>query len=200
MRLFSVVVAVALWWTLILASVWGAWAEAQRSESLICLNCGAPLEIVPPEPDVVVAPVLTPLACPVCGSTVLEVGSTGYSLRVVAEEEPLIPEGCYHPPPPYGCHGGSPKHIWDYHTRDMRAVQKLRIAEGDCLRCHHSREDLWPLYEKHYKSWYWYEREKAKQAEQEQSWTFRLPEPHPMVLVGLAGWALVTGVAWLMRR
>jgi len=187
-----------LFYTLIFASVWGAWAEAEQPEPLICLNCGALLEVVPPEPDVVVAPVLTSLACPVCGSTVLEVGSTGYSLRVVAEEEPLIPEGCYHPPPPYGCHGGSPKHIWDYHTRDKPIIQKLGIAEGDCLYCH-GREDLRRLYEEHYKSWYWYEREKAKQAEQERSWV-QIPPSSPVVLVGLASWALVTGVAWLMRR
>jgi len=79
----------------------------------------------------------------------------------------------------------------------MRAIEKLRIAEGDCLRCHHSREDLWQLYMQHYKSWYWYEREKAKQAEQELPQTFRLS---PMALVGLAGWAVVAGVALLTSK
>jgi len=123
------------------------------------------------------------------------VGSTGYSLRV-AEGEPL-PEGCYSPPPPYGCHGGSPKHIWDYHTRDKPAVQKLGIAEGDCLYCH-SREDLWRLYEEHYKSWYWYEREKAKQAEEQLGWV--LPSLSPLVSLTLVNGVLVAGLVVFVAK
>jgi len=196
MKLLSVIAVLLLFYTIILASVWTAWAE----EELTCPACGAALELIPPSPEAVVAPVLTSLACPVCGSAVLEVGSTGYDLRVVAE--PLIPEGCYSPEPPYGCHGGSFLALWHQHTYDMRAIQKLGIAEGDCLRCHVTQEELDQLCEQHpFGSWRFYE--KAKQLEQrraaEQPWA-RIPTLSPWVALTLAGWIMVAGVAVLAKK
>jgi len=162
-----------------------AGAFAQEAEELICPACGAVLELIPPPPEAVVAPVLTSLACPVCGSAVLEVGSTGYNLRVMAE--PLIPEGCYSPEPPYGCHGGSFSALWHQHTYDMRAIQKLGIAEGDCLRCHVTQEELERLCEEHpFGSWRWYEKAKQLEKQAEQPWV-RIPSLSPWVALTLAG-------------
>jgi len=181
-----------------LGGVWTAWAEVEQPELFIlCSSCGTVLEVVPPAPDVVVAPVLTPLACPVCGAIAGEAGSTGFNLRVV---KPLVPAGCYSPEPPYGCHGGSFLALWRQHTWDMRAIQKLGIAEGDCLRCHVTQEELDQLCEQHpFGSWRWYEKAKQLEKQAEQPWV-RIPSLSPWVALTVAGWILVAGVAALAKK
>jgi len=193
MKLYSIVATLLLFYAVILASIWTAWAVEQPELLILCSSCGTILEVVPPAPDVVVAPVLTPLSCPVCGAIVGEASSTGFNLRVV---KPLVPAGCYSPEPPYGCHGVPFLALWRQHTWDMRAIQKLGIAEGDCLRCHVTQEELDRLCEEHpFGSWRWYEKAKQLEQQAEQPWV-----RDPWTLLALINWVLVAGVTLLALR
>jgi len=119
----------------------------------------------------------------------------GAELRVV---KPLVPLGCFSPPPPYGCHGGSFKSLWHQHTHDMQIIERLGIAEGDCLYCH-SRERLQELFEEHpFKFWRWHE--KAEELKQQPKQLWALPQFSSIALLSLVGWGLVIGTAWIALR
>jgi len=107
-----------------------------------------------------------------------------FALGWPAYAQELVPEGCYSPEQPYGCHGSFDL-IWHHHTHRKKAVEVLGIAKGDCLSCHVTPEELWENYLEHYKSWYYYERAK-------------LAEPSPPLLWDLNPLWIILATSWIM--